>query len=144
MIIRDWDALNATEMPQWIVGLTSKDEKRQFQAKMKLSTYLGQHALALNTASDAYNQVLETDAPVLLTSLLIAMLKDQSVANPRYITELLEIVISFIKEPTLKQTQRKRAEKIYERVAQEFNVYLDILKHPDSEVRIRGSDHKMD
>lgn len=138
--IIDWHKLNAAEVPKWLVALSSTDEKRQLQAKVKLSAYLGQHALALNIASDSYNQVLETDAPVLITSILLEMIKDASVAKPLYVTELMEIVASYLKEPTLGQAQKERAARIHELVLQEFDLYLVMLRHPDAKVRINIMD----
>lgn len=136
MTMIDWHTLNAAEVPKWLVALLSTDENRQRQAKVKLSAYLQQHALALNIAGASYNQVLETDAPVLITAILLEMLKDGAVAQPHYIIELLEIVASYFEEPTLGQIQRERAVRIHELVLDEFNLYLDMLKHPDDKVRI--------
>ncbi|MBZ0294923.1 MAG: hypothetical protein K8L99_20340 [Anaerolineae bacterium] len=136
MTVVDWNALNAAEVPQWLVALSSKDAQRQFRARMKLARYLQQHALALSIADYAYNQVLETDAPVLITSLLLEMLKDVSVANPLYVTELLEIVSTYFREPTLGQAQRERAIRIHELLLQEFDLYLEMLKFPDAGVRV--------
>lgn len=135
MAIVDWNVLNAPEVPKWLVALSSKDEKWQYHAKLALSSYLKQHALALNIANYEYNEVLATDAPVLITSFLIEMLRVPSLAKPATITELLEVVSLYGKEPTLGYMQQKRATKIHNLLVQQFDLFLHMLTYPDPEVR---------
>jgi hypothetical protein len=136
----DWNALNATEMPEWLAALASNDGQRQFRARSALSRYLGQHALALNIANYEYNEVLETDAPIFVTTILIEMLRNGSELNPRYVTEFLEIVSSYWKEDALGEMQRQRASKIHELMLHEFDLFVRMTNHSDPEVRVYSWD----
>lgn len=135
MNIIDWSNLNAPDVPGWLIGLMSTNEEKQLQSKFHLERFLRQHALALNIAASAFNKVLQTDAPVLVTELLVEMLATETPAKPMYIVELLGVVSSYQLEPSLKQVQRARALKIYEIVSKKFDLYLEMLEYPDADTR---------
>lgn len=135
MSIIDWSNLNAPEAPGWLIGLMSTNEEKQLQSKFHLERFLRQHALALNISASVFNEVLQTDAPILITEILVEMLTSETPAKPMYIVELLGVVSSYQIEPNLKQVQRARALKIYEIVSKNFDLYLEMLEYPDADTR---------
>ncbi len=137
MKIVDWETLNAVELPKWLVGLTSKDNVRRFNAHRKLADYLGRHASALGTGDFNYNRVLSTDAPVLIMPIFVEMLKDATVIEPLIVVEFIEEMSGYWKEPQLGQAQRQRAEKILALIQQEFDLWVTMLDHPNPDVRVQ-------
>lgn len=135
-MITDWNKLNAKKVPIWIIGLMSSIPQRQYYSFGKLSSYLREHALAFNISENEYNDVLETDAPILITPFLLELLNYSSQTNLVYVLRLLRTVASYIREPKLGQLQRARAIQISRIIEEKYELYVSLLNHNDFEVRI--------
>jgi hypothetical protein len=127
----DWQSLNASKLPDWIVGLTSPDKDIYSRSYGNLQRYLWHHV----DAPSQYEIVLATDAPVLATPFFVELLNHPQTRKGS-ILYLLEILSRYSGEDELKEPYSIRANQIYQVLLSHFDLYVPFLDSENSNERV--------
>src|SRR5262245_55342102 len=123
----NWQSLNAAQMPQWIIGLTSTDKGDRIRAGASLLKYFREHARALGVPEE-YKEVLSTDAPVLVIPFLFELLSSSEVQDKGKILHILTVLAGYRNISGLEGVHQARAKNIYQLLLEKFDMFSPFLE----------------
>jgi hypothetical protein len=130
----DWHSMNAEQVPVWIIGLTSADSSIRLHSFGELSRYFCLHDAGLSVFV-GYKQLLSSEAPIVATPFLIALLPSSHVEVKRTLLDILFEIANYRHRPYSDEVQQERANKLYDYLLQQFDVFLPFLDTDDSWVK---------